>query len=233
MSAPAGWHLQPDGQERFWDGPQWTDQFRSPLPSDPTPPPSWAGPVDQTQAVDVDTHPGDPGTAGAAEPARAGQLPAGRVRAAGSAQPDYGSRATRSRLPAAGLPAAGLPAARLPADRLRRARHPALRPAAAAGRRPGQGLPDRRHHRGARCSAPPSSAASTCSTGPPTRSARPSPRPAHRPAERLPVRACPPRAWASRSTSPSVTASSCPAPPSSRAGRWTPQGGVASSTSPG
>lgn len=54
MSAPAGWHLQPDGQERYWDGTQWTDQFRAPLASDPTappPPPSWAdasAPVDST-----------------------------------------------------------------------------------------------------------------------------------------------------------------------------------------
>lgn len=44
MSAPAGWHLQPDGRERFWDGTRWTEQFRMPVPSDPTapPPPSWA-----------------------------------------------------------------------------------------------------------------------------------------------------------------------------------------------
>jgi hypothetical protein len=55
MSAPAGWHLQPDGQERYWDGHQWTDQFRMPLPSDPTAPPSWDRPVDQTQAVDLDS----------------------------------------------------------------------------------------------------------------------------------------------------------------------------------
>ncbi|GAA4397430.1 hypothetical protein GCM10023153_21320 [Ornithinibacter aureus] len=49
MSAPAGWHLQPDGQERFWDGTQWTDQFRSPAPIDPTAPPpapSWASSSD-------------------------------------------------------------------------------------------------------------------------------------------------------------------------------------------
>jgi hypothetical protein len=58
MSAPAGWHLQPDGQERFWDGSRWTDQFRAPLASDPTAPPmdsTWAGSVDQTQALDVDS----------------------------------------------------------------------------------------------------------------------------------------------------------------------------------
>ena len=45
MSAPPGWHLQDDGRERFWDGQQWTEQFRSPSGSDPTAPPpapSWA-----------------------------------------------------------------------------------------------------------------------------------------------------------------------------------------------
>ncbi len=26
--APAGWHLQPDGRERYWDGTQWTAHFR-------------------------------------------------------------------------------------------------------------------------------------------------------------------------------------------------------------
>jgi hypothetical protein len=65
MSAPAGWHLQPDGRERFWDGTQWTEQFRAPVTVDPTappPPPSWAdsadsadsaAPSDHTQAFDV------------------------------------------------------------------------------------------------------------------------------------------------------------------------------------
>ena len=63
MSAPAGWHLQPDGRERFWDGTQWTDQFRATPTADlgdptaPPPAPSWAstgegygstGPVDPT-----------------------------------------------------------------------------------------------------------------------------------------------------------------------------------------
>jgi len=38
MSAPAGWHLQPDGRERFWDGTRWTDQFRAPAPADLTDP---------------------------------------------------------------------------------------------------------------------------------------------------------------------------------------------------
>lgn len=56
MSAPPGWHLQPDGQERYWDGTRWTDQFRAPLPSDPTAPPpapEWTSTVDETQALDV------------------------------------------------------------------------------------------------------------------------------------------------------------------------------------
>lgn len=30
MSAPAGWHPQGDGRERYWDGTQWTDQYRTP-----------------------------------------------------------------------------------------------------------------------------------------------------------------------------------------------------------
>jgi hypothetical protein len=57
MSAPPGWHLQPDGRERWWDGQQWTDQFRSPLPGDPTAPPADTGgypDADRTQALDVD-----------------------------------------------------------------------------------------------------------------------------------------------------------------------------------
>ena len=62
MSAPAGWHLQPDGQERYWDGTQWTEQFRAPVTIDPTAPPpapSWAdsadstAPSEHTQAFDV------------------------------------------------------------------------------------------------------------------------------------------------------------------------------------
>ena len=55
MSAPAGWHLQPDGQERFWDGTQWTEQFRAPVTLDPTAPPpapSWADSADSTAPSD-------------------------------------------------------------------------------------------------------------------------------------------------------------------------------------
>jgi len=57
MSAPPGWHLQPDGRERWWDGQQWTEQYRSPLSEDPTAPPAdsgWDAGSEQTQALDVD-----------------------------------------------------------------------------------------------------------------------------------------------------------------------------------
>ena len=27
MSTPAGWYPQPDGQQRYWDGEQWTENF--------------------------------------------------------------------------------------------------------------------------------------------------------------------------------------------------------------
>ena len=122
MSAPAGWHLQPDGQERYWDGTAWTDQFRAPLPSDPTAPPppsSWAASADETQALDVDHTQAIPAPtrgAGAAGLLRADTRPgpAGPWLSAGR----HGYRARR-------LPAAGLPPSRLPADRLR---HPDQRP---------------------------------------------------------------------------------------------------------
>lgn len=38
MSTPAGWHQQPDGRERYWDGQQWTDQYREGGASAPPPP---------------------------------------------------------------------------------------------------------------------------------------------------------------------------------------------------
>ena len=109
MSAPAGWHLQPDGRERFWDGTQWTDQFRSPAPSDPTAPPpapSWASSSDtvadtvsdsgHTQAFDVAGTQAlprqDAGTPGAYP--TAGQAPAGYPQqgyAPGQPQTGYGA----------------------------------------------------------------------------------------------------------------------------------------------
>lgn len=33
-TAPAGWHRQPDGRDRFWDGERWTDEFREPSAAD-------------------------------------------------------------------------------------------------------------------------------------------------------------------------------------------------------
>ncbi len=36
MSAPPGWHPQPDGRERWWDGQQWTEHFRDPVVTPPT-----------------------------------------------------------------------------------------------------------------------------------------------------------------------------------------------------
>ncbi len=54
MSAPPGWHLQPDGRERWWDGQQWTEQFRDATPSDPTAPPSQSYDSEATQALGVD-----------------------------------------------------------------------------------------------------------------------------------------------------------------------------------
>jgi hypothetical protein len=90
MSAPAGWHLQPDGQERFWDGSQWTDQFRSPLPGDPTAPPSWEGPVDQTQAVDLNTTQAIPAPQATPSDYAPGSYPPGEYAQPDHAQPDYG-----------------------------------------------------------------------------------------------------------------------------------------------
>src|SRR5664280_2229870 len=29
MSTPAGWYPQPDGQQRYWDGEQWTEDFEA------------------------------------------------------------------------------------------------------------------------------------------------------------------------------------------------------------
>jgi hypothetical protein len=33
-TAPPGWHRQPDGRDRFWDGQRWTDEFRDPSDAD-------------------------------------------------------------------------------------------------------------------------------------------------------------------------------------------------------
>lgn len=41
MNPPPGWHPQPDGRERYWNGRQWTDEFR---PGYASPPPAAAPP---------------------------------------------------------------------------------------------------------------------------------------------------------------------------------------------
>jgi len=87
MSAPAGWHLQPDGRERYWDGTRWTEEFRSPLADDPTAPPAdtpWQSSVDETQALDVSHTQSIP----APDPGPA-QQPAWGADPAQAAQPGY------------------------------------------------------------------------------------------------------------------------------------------------
>lgn len=82
-SAPPGWHLQPDGRERFWNGERWTDEFR-----DPTIVPTQAIPTDQTRPI-----PAAPGSDGrgfddryAPYPEAGGPLP---DRASGSGIPGW------------------------------------------------------------------------------------------------------------------------------------------------
>ena len=116
MSAPPGWHLQPDGRERFWDGAQWTGQFRAPAMSDPTAPPpapSWASsdgtsstsdsgaaPDDgRTRAMDVRSTQELPATPPAAAPDPYATNPYGTA-----PQPPYPAP-----YPAAGVPQAGYP----------------------------------------------------------------------------------------------------------------------------
>jgi hypothetical protein len=106
MSAPPGWHLQPDGQERYWDGTAWTEEFRAPLPDDPTappPPPSWAPSVDETQALDVEHTQAIPAPAAPAPPAQPGYY---------APTPDQGPQDYT--YPAAGYPQGGYPQAGYP-----------------------------------------------------------------------------------------------------------------------
>lgn len=108
MSAPAGWHLQPDGRERFWDGTRWTEQFRavdSPQQSDPTAPPpapSWAQSGDDGSSSGGDpTAPVSDPTSEAATPAwdqtqaldvsSTQAIPAPRPSAGDQGQSSYGS----------------------------------------------------------------------------------------------------------------------------------------------
>jgi len=43
MTTPPGWHPQPDGRERYWNGDQWTEHFRAAAPLPPPPPPASPG----------------------------------------------------------------------------------------------------------------------------------------------------------------------------------------------
>jgi len=69
--APAGWHLQPDGRERYWDGTQWTAHFRP-------------GPAQQAP----EGQPTYPDPAGQADPAQQGY--AGYQQGYGQAYPQPG-----------------------------------------------------------------------------------------------------------------------------------------------
>ena len=108
MSAPAGWHLQPDGQERFWDGQQWTEQFRAPLSSDPTAPPEWASSSQDTQAVDLSQTTAMP--APAVDPYAAAQAGAPAPQQGyGSPQPGAGQQPGYAPQPGYGQPGYGQP----------------------------------------------------------------------------------------------------------------------------
>ena len=108
MSAPAGWHLQPDGQERFWDGQQWTEQFRAPLASDPTAPPEWASSSQDTQAVDLSQTTAMP--APAVDPYAAAQAGAPAPQQGyGSPQPGAGQQPGYAPQPGYGQPGYGQP----------------------------------------------------------------------------------------------------------------------------
>lgn len=59
-SAPPGWHRQPDGRERFWDGERWTDEFREPSSS-----PTEQIPIGETQSMPQAQAQSESGYAGA------------------------------------------------------------------------------------------------------------------------------------------------------------------------
>jgi hypothetical protein len=45
MSTPAGWYPQPDGQQRYWDGQQWTKDFAPGAATPVTTPATGGGPA--------------------------------------------------------------------------------------------------------------------------------------------------------------------------------------------
>jgi hypothetical protein len=80
MSAPPGWHEQPDGRERWWDGRQWTEHYRTrPGTRDGVP---GAG-DERTEALDVDRTQAlpapPPSQPGYAPPSSGVGLPPGQV----------------------------------------------------------------------------------------------------------------------------------------------------------
>ncbi|MGL5816898.1 MAG: DUF2510 domain-containing protein [Phycicoccus sp.] len=110
MSAPPGWHPQPDGRERYWDGTRWTDQFRSPTPTgapEPPPPPSWASP-EPTQVIDIDRTQAIPGLDPAGAAASSGPVSGGGDGATGAPPswqpPGYGPGSGQPAGPAPGAP---------------------------------------------------------------------------------------------------------------------------------
>lgn len=116
-AAPAGWYEDgvTAGQERYWDGTQWTDQFR-PLAPPPPPAPEPAAPAAPE--------------APAQQPAEA---PAQQPIAAPAQQPAAAAAPPATTQPPAGYaPPTGAPAA-MPA-------YPAYQPAQAAPRAPRKGL---------------------------------------------------------------------------------------------
>ncbi len=89
MSAPPGWHPQPDGRERWWDGQQWTDDFREQ--------PAGGRPADHTQALDVDRTqaiPATPPAGGEGAPTYPSQQDYGYPSGGGGLPPGYAAPGT-------------------------------------------------------------------------------------------------------------------------------------------
>lgn len=76
-TAPPGWHRQSDGRDRFWDGQQWTEEFRDPASAD-----TQQIPLDETRGMPAAENP-----TGYASPAPYGGAPA----ASGAPGAPYGT----------------------------------------------------------------------------------------------------------------------------------------------
>jgi len=107
--APAGWYEDgvTAGQERFWDGTQWTDQFRPLAPAAPPVPP--APPAEPTAAAEPVA---EAPTAAPAEPAPAEPAPT-----AAPAYPAYSAAPTAPAAQAYPAYQPGVPAAARPAGK--------------------------------------------------------------------------------------------------------------------